>query len=249
MRTISSRDRAQPSLGVVYLCFGEVYLQLTALSISQLRRCGYAGPIRILTNARSFDFRDRSCEVLRVPSVGTGFATRHYKTQINKFAFDTTLLLDADAIPIAAIGHIWRELRFADVCMSLDLHPDIRDLVMKSEKGRERRIPEYSYMNELGLMEHPFYSSGVMLFRRNAATDELFELWHEEWNRFQDEDQLALVRALARTNCRVHTLAPRWNARLSRFGSVEDAQLSGVRILHLRPASEPVPSALLEAYA
>lgn len=249
MRMIVTRGSVSPALGVVYVCFGELYEELTALSIIHLRRYGYRGPVRILTSARNLPSLDPACEVIRVPSVGTGFATRFYKTQIHRYGFNTTLFLDADAIPISAIGSIWRELRFADLCMALDHHPDVRDLLMKSDKGRERRLPEYLHMNDLGLIDHPFHSSGVMLFRRNQAIDRLFETWHEEWSRFRHEDQLALVRAIVRTGSQVHTLAPRWNARLSRFGSVAKAQIAGVRILHLRPEQEAVPDVFLEAYA
>jgi hypothetical protein len=237
------------SLGVVYLCFGKMYREFTALSISQLRRLGYSGPVRVLSDRDSHWFRGNNCEFVRVRSAGEGFATRHYKTQINKYGWETTLFLDADAIPIAPINHIWRELRFADLCLSMDLHPTVEDLVLRSAKGRERRQAEFQCMDDMGLMQNPFFSSGVMLFRRSPAVELLFSLWHDEWNRFQDEDQLALVRALSRVRCRIHTLAPRWNARLSRFESVCDAQLAGVRILHLRPSMEIVPAELLEATA
>jgi hypothetical protein len=244
-----NRRRIEAPLGVIYVCFGAIYKEFTALSIAHLRRLGYAGPIRVVTDGAPFNFLDEGCEILRVAGDADGFASRHYKTQINKFGWETTLFLDADAIPIAPINHIWRELRFADLCMSIDIHPEVQDLVLNSVVGRERREAEYQHMADLGLMHQTFLSSGVMLFRRSPAVEHLFSLWHEEWSRFRHEDQLALVRALARSECRVRTLAPRWNARLSWFRDVEDAQMAGARILHLRPVREPVPAELLEVYA
>jgi hypothetical protein len=100
-------------------------------------------------------------------------------------------------------------------------------------------------MKELGLLNHDFYSSGVMLFRRGPATDRLFAAWHEEWSRFGHEDQLAMARAIARTGFPVHTLAPKWNGRIRVSETVEDAQARGARIVHLRSGNAQLTNALL----
>src|SRR5208282_3479873 len=234
------------SVGVVYIAFGATYRELTVLSILWLRRHGYFGPVRVLTGDQYWPVDALDCEIVRVPNVGDGFATRYYKTRINTYGYDTTLFLDADTLPVSSISKIWRELRFAEICLPMDYYPKVEDLIAKGRIGRERRQLEFRAMSDLGLMRHAFYSSGVMLFRRSAATDQFFTIWHEEWNRFRHEDQLALVRAIARTGLRVHTLAPRWNARLKRSASIEDAQLRGVRIVHLRPGNARLVRALLK---
>jgi hypothetical protein len=241
--------RSGGSTGIIYVSFGESYRDLTTLSICALRRFGYSGPVRILSDNHDWDIGHLDCELLEVPSAGEGFGTRFYKTQVNEYGFDTTLFLDADTLAIAPIGHIWRELRFSEICMSLDIHPDVGHLIKKGRKDRERRRFEYTHMQELGLIDHPFFNSGVMLFRRTAAVDQLFKVWHEEWDGFQGEDQLALVRAMSRTGMYVHTLSSRWNERLRKFGSVDQAQRCGVRILHLRPGSEPLLPTIFAEYA
>jgi glycosyltransferase involved in cell wall biosynthesis len=129
--------------------------------------------------------------------------------------------------------------------MSLDLHPSVAELAARSLLDRERRSAELAHMNELGLLEHPLYNSGIMLFRRTPQVERVFDLWHEEWSRFGHEDQLALVRALARADCPVHTLSSRWNAHQGRYESVESARSAGVRILHLRPRIKAIPDSLL----
>lgn len=229
---MSCARSAPPNLGVVYLSVGEKYKQLTELSISFLRGFGYCGPVRVLTTSNHWKLDHLDCEIIKVPFRGLGFATRHYKTQINQYGFDTTLFLDADTLPIANIRPIWRELRFADIGLSSDLHPQVRDLIKLHYWDRKRCRPEYYYMSDLGLMQHRLFSSGVMLFRRSTATDKLFAAWHEEWERFRQEDQLALVRAIARTKPRVHQLARRWNGWQTSFESITQAQNSGVRIVH-----------------
>ena len=229
---LSGATQAPARLGVIYLCIGRKYQQLAEISISFLRVFGYSGPVRVVTASNNWKLDHLDCEIIKVPFRGLGFATRHYKTQINQYGFDTTLFLDADTLPIANIRPIWRELRFADICLSRDLHPQVRDLVKLHYWDRKRCRPEYYYMGDLGLMQHRLYSSGVMLFHRSLATDKLFEAWHEEWNRFRQEDQLALVRAIARTKPPVHHLTSRWNGWQTWFESVSQAQNSGVRILH-----------------
>jgi hypothetical protein len=217
------------------MSFGEEYNAFTTLSISFLRKVGYSGPIRIVSDSNDWKIDHLDCELLQVPFRGLGFATRYYKTQVNKFGFDTTLFLDADTLPIASIQPIWHELRFADVCMPLDFHRDFQGTLTDVVEGCQSDPREYKLMTSLGLIQRPFYNSDVMLFRRSAATDRLFEAWHEEWNRFRRRDQLALVRAIDRTKSNVHILAPRWNDRVRSLASINRALNSGVRILHLRP--------------
>jgi hypothetical protein len=199
----------RPTLGVLYVCFGETYKKMATLSVSLLRHFGYVGPVRIVTDSSGWIDDSLQCELIKVPFRGLGFATRYYKTQLHHYAFDITLFLDADTVPIAPVDPIWHELRFAELCLPRDIYPYARDLIWAHFYSRERCYPEYAYMKRRKLLEHPLHSSGVMLFRRNQSTDRLFACWHCEWSRFQQEDQLALARAIAHTKTEVHTLAPR----------------------------------------
>ncbi|HWF37505.1 MAG TPA: hypothetical protein VG322_03235 [Candidatus Acidoferrales bacterium] len=242
--------------GVIYVAFGETYRKLAVLSISYLRRYGYSGPVRILTDFSGWDLSCLDCEVLEVPSTGPGFGTRHYKTRLNEYGFDTTLFLDADTVPVSSIDDIWNELRTADVCLSRDRHPDVMDLVSRGgghkstwlpgEPSPDRRHPEYEHMAALGLMRHPLHSSGVMLFRRSAVTDLLFRTWHEEWKRFGHEDQLALVRALSRTGCHIDELPACWNARMKGWNAAKNSWPRHARILHLRPENGGLPESVFD---
>jgi hypothetical protein len=240
------RQGSRSSAGVVYVAFGPKYKELTVLSILWLRRFGYSGPVRVISDDSYWPEDFLGCEIVRVPNLGNGFATRYYKTRINNFGYDRTLFLDADTLPISDITRIWRKLRSAELCMCRDYHPSVSDLVARSTIGQKRRQPEYQTMSDLGLMDHTFYSSGVILFRRSAATDHFFAVWHEEWSHFRDEDQLALVRAIARTGLRVHTLSSRWNARMKGYGTIAKARVRGVHIVHFRRGDAPLVRSLLD---
>jgi len=52
---------------------------------------------------------------------------------------------------------------------------------------------------------------GMFFFRKCDAIRRLFEAWQDEWLRFRDQDQGALLRALAKTPVRVWILGRPWN--------------------------------------
>lgn len=218
-------------LGIVYLAMGEEHMRLTTLSISFLRRFGYSGPIRVVTDAKDWPIADHDFEIVPIGSVGPRCAPRFYKTQINRFGFPATLFLDADMLPIAPVDPIWDDLRLAELCVSLEL-PRVRNFIEYYWQGAEPMRPELTYMIQSGLAEHPFFNSGLILFRQSPVVDQLFEIWHEEWRRFGGRDQCALVRAVARTGITLHTLPICWNCPPRRFQSIEEAQNVGIRILH-----------------
>lgn len=59
-----------------------------------------------------------------------------------------------------------------------------------------------------------YHNAGIFAWRRNEAVKKLFHLWSEEWARFQNWDpQVALLRALARSEALFLTLPYTWNCR------------------------------------
>jgi hypothetical protein len=217
--------------GVLYLALGERYHQETIASVTSLRRYGYRGAIRVVTDDQAWMPPHLECETVRVPVVGDGFATRYYKTQLFRFAYSTTLFLDSDAIPIGDIEPIWQCLGNSDVALAADLRPTIGELIAR-DRGDRRWTEEFDLMIRLGLTAHAFYNSGVMMFRKTSAVQDLFALWHDEWQRFGGRDQMALTRALAVTAARVQALPIIWNVPARDFASIRDAQDAGAKVLH-----------------
>ena len=219
------------SRGVLYLALGSGYRHLTIASISALRRYGYHGPVRVVTDDPSWVPPALNCDVVVVPDVGDGFSTRYYKTQLLEFAYDMTLYLDSDAIPIADIDEVWRCLGDCDIAMAADPRQTVGALVARDGHMAEWR-DEFSLMIRLGLTSRAYFNSGVMAFRRSPATAAIFATWHEEWLRFKRRDQLALVRAVALTDTTVRTLSPTWNCPPGGFASIREARDAGARVLH-----------------
>jgi lipopolysaccharide biosynthesis glycosyltransferase len=54
--------------------------------------------------------------------------------------------------------------------------------------------------------------AGMMFFHRQRCK-QLFELWRQEWLRWQDQDQAALLRAMTKCPMRVWLLGYDWNHR------------------------------------
>lgn len=57
-----------------------------------------------------------------------------------------------------------------------------------------------------------YHNSGMLFWRRNKRVERLFELWSEEWLRFEGwDEQMPLLRAIARSDTLVLTLPYTWN--------------------------------------
>ncbi|OHV35665.1 glycosyltransferase family 2 protein [Pseudofrankia sp. EUN1h] len=244
-RAQNGHGKASVSQGVLYLALGDMYTKLATDSARTLRLHGYDGPVRVVTDAPSHELVDLECETLIVGSLPGGFASRFHKTQLYRWSFQRTLFLDADTIVISPIEEIWELLRGHDMAMAPDMHSSVGDVIAHSVNDPTRRAPEYQLMSDLGLADRRYYNSGVMLFDQNGRTGRMFNHWHQEWNRFGGEDQLALVRAIAATGTRVSPLDSAWNRRPKAFSSVNEARTAGVRILHFLSRQRPL---LNEAY-
>ena len=55
------------------------------------------------------------------------------------------------------------------------------------------------------------FNSGLILWRAGEPTATLFQHWHQQWRRFERQDQLALVRAIASTGIQVAVLPSSYN--------------------------------------
>ncbi len=199
--------------GVVYCITNDhAYLEAALISALALRHLEPELPITILSTHTLLKQLVLIHEQISVRFItpqelpqGNAFVSRYLKTDLVHWSpYAETLFLDADILPRRSLGQLWSYLQDADFAMAADRLPTVAmcDHIASAEK---------TYTLNLVPADATQFNSGVMLWRHNPATQQLFEQWHQEWQVFQKQDQLALVRALHRTQVKVAQLPRSYN--------------------------------------
>jgi len=202
--------------GAIYIATTtRAYLKTALTSALLLRELNPTLPIRMVVEKniiQPFPFDQYGIEIVLVsalPEQAHGYYSREIKTQLNKYSeYDKTIYIDADVIPIKAIpSWIWEEV--GDFKIALDFNDTVGKCNHISRQEREYTIQQYGE-------QAPQFNSGVILWKNNDKTDNLFNLWHNEWSRFNKHDQLALTRALgiSENNMSVSILDKRYHCSL-----------------------------------
>ncbi|WP_017651711.1 glycosyltransferase [Fortiea contorta] len=135
----------------------------------------------------------------------SSFSSREIKTRLSIFSpYKETLFLDADILPLKPIRELWDYLAQGDMAMVLDRAPI---LALCTHISPEEKNYTLEYLPET--TNH--FNSGVIVWRDNIQTRFLFQQWYQEWLRFKKQDQLALVRAIHRTQFSVTKLPNIYN--------------------------------------
>lgn len=103
-----------------------------------------------------------------------------------------------------------------DVAITHSQHQDEDCLWHVARAEREATFAEIGNWRALQLQ------AGVFFFRKNEQTAALFAAWRDEWQRWQDQDQAALLRALHRAPVKLWLLGRPFNGGAvvaHRFGS------------------------------
>lgn len=187
--------------GIIYVVWGERAAKQADRSIASARR--WMPELPVLT------LGDNSCgKVLDClsPFDGKKFLWgRHIPFLYYESPFRLTLYVDADTEFVASpeIGFRWLD----DWDFALAETPD-RSLASKMVEE-----PEMEHSRKfLGTPDILYHNGGAFFWRRCNAVEGFFDLWHEEWLRFQSWDpQVALLRALARSDMVFLTLPHVWN--------------------------------------
>lgn len=160
-----------------------------------------------------------------------GLASRSFKTRLAEVSpFECSLLLDNDAILVRRIDSIWRVLDQNPLAAAVDVHGRVgqaaRFALDAGLIGAEEADVTKDLYGEDGLC----FNTGVLLWRRCLQTDRFFEIWHEEWRRFQGHDKFPFARALARTGLSITVLPRSFNQPVAPDTPEEDMRRA--KILH-----------------
>ena len=200
--------------GAVYVAYGEAARREAVASIASLREHNDL-PVFCISDVK-LDTRLNGA-VIGFPG---GAGARGAKLSAESFVqdWDQFVYIDADT-----------RIR-VDISAGFDILDDGWDIAMtpSANQGDDAfwhvGADEVSAtLQEIGNPEPLQLQCGMMFVQRNRRTEELHEIWREEWQRWHDQDQAAFVRALHRCPVRLWLLGRPWNGGAlikHRFGAI-----------------------------
>lgn len=197
------------SRGVIYSATTNIaYLEAALISAIALRQHEPEIPITLICDQpvlKLLQLDEYQISSRLLETNGHAFSSRDIKTRLNAFSpYQETLFLDADILPIGTISGLWDYVSKGDMAMVVDRLPTVSlcDHVSQEEKSYTLgQVPGNTVQ----------FNSGVMLWRDTQAVQSLFSQWHQEWGLFGKQDQLALVRAIHKTQLSITKLPKTYN--------------------------------------
>jgi hypothetical protein len=224
------------TFGVVYCATNNpLYLKAAITSAIALHKLNRYIPVTIFFDDGfkpglhlTQQLRYYKINLVRITLLGGEYRSREAKTTLSLITpYENTLYLDADVFPVKPIPEICGFLEGHDVAMVRDQKPTL---------GECNHIDpaEIAFtLTREGITPNSIqYNGGVILWRKNAATDLFFEQWHKEWSIFQKHDQAAQIRAIAKTGISIAEMPVEYNTPPFRFG-LKNLEHEGTKLLHL----------------
>lgn len=193
--------QSQSDIGVLYLAYGNEYINKVLNSIRSLRNDGeYSGEILVVSGTSgvqklsSFQ-SDLSISISMIP-VFNDWDVFYLKSNMNLITrFIDTIYMDADTMVLRPISELIDiitkdETSLNTLYMVKDYYSTINDITIGLSISYE---VEYTY--KLIGDSFPNFNTGVLLFNKNR-TKELFDSQSKEWIRFRRCDRCALMRVL-----------------------------------------------------
>ena len=184
---------------MIYVAYGEKARAEAYLSIESLRATNPALPVRVIGEPV------RTAECIPFPREDAG--GRWGKLNADLLSpFEQALYLDADT---RVHGDLSAGFQVLDDGFDLVICPSTKQ--GQSVMGHANAEDRNATFEALGCREILGLQAGVFYFKKGEAVRRLFAAWREEWERFRNQDQPALLRALDRVPVRVHLFGNEWN--------------------------------------
>lgn len=184
--------------GVVYVVYGEAASCAARNSIHSLRSLYPDTPITVIG-----DNAPEGTSLVPFPERDRG--GRWAKVNLDMLSpYDPTLYLDADTRVCRHLDAGWTALGDGWDMVIAPCSNQGRDWLWHVD-GEERTATRDALGQVLALQ------GGMFFFRKNARVHALFEAWRAEWERWQRQDQAALLRALYANPVKIWLLGRPWN--------------------------------------
>jgi len=201
---------AQMSKGVLYVAYGPAARKEARLSAESLSRVHPSWPVCVITEGDDIGW----APTIQWPDLGT--PGRWAKVNLDVLSpWDQTLFLDADTRVYDKLGVGFAYLdRGWDMAIVPSI-PQGGDLLGHCAHAERAQTLQELRIDPLQL------NTGVIWFRKSYRVKLLFRAWRDEWMRWKDKDQGALLRALERRTARIALLGRPYNGGVvvgHRFG-------------------------------
>ena len=204
------------TITAAYVAYGSKAITEAEASIKSLRRHNKDLPISIINDVGT-NLPGTSSIVFADDSRGARWA----KLNIDKLIdADNIIYIDADTRVKQSLQPAIDMLNDYDLIVAASVNQNGRAMSHIGQDEREITLQEIANPFPLQLQ------AGVMLFNRRRCAD-LFEAWREEWTRWREQDQAALLRALYRHPVKTWLLGYDWN---SADGKIIDHQFGRARV-------------------
>lgn len=209
---------ARAATGVLLLCTGQRG-DLLRNCIGSLRNTNPELRFHLLT--------DRPYDVpFQWVKSWTGKASRRIKTQLHKYTpFDVTLFADDDTVfakPVALLELLGE----ADMAFASDVLPTLEQASCMVKWPHHVSTREVEETIACCGKDHPFFNTGVMLWRNDSPTVHgFFDRWWQEWQKYRQCDQFAFVRALKDASVKVKVLPQSYNSGVYDHTCVKNAHI------------------------
>ncbi|MFA5714389.1 MAG: hypothetical protein WC998_01440 [Candidatus Paceibacterota bacterium] len=178
--------------GAVYIAIGEKALEEARMSIETFRKFNN---IKTMIYKGENDFIHNKMQTSRFSKVSL----------MDVIQFDQFVYLDADTRIRGSLQHGFDILDDGwEMAITASDNQDKDWCWHVGEEEREKTMLDYC-------CQPIQLQAGVMFVRKCEATRRLFECWREEWLRWQDQDQAALLRALKRAPVKLWILGKDYN--------------------------------------
>lgn len=138
---------------------------------------------------------------------------RVYKTGMYSLTpFEDTLFLDADTIVKSSPEPGFNLLKCVDLVLAQDVNRNFATNKWPHLNPEEVKITG----EEIGSRHHMYFNSGVIFFTRNERVERMMTAWADEWNRYGQQDQMALLRAIHKNPVRIAPMRAPWNTHHER---------------------------------
>lgn len=187
---VVTQEKVQPSLGIVYVAFGRRAEREVKKSIRSLQNHNDI-PVTVVDQSTFGD-----------PGPGARWAKLNMDRLVD---YERVLYLDADTRVCGDLSVGFELLNDWDLVLTPSKYQDGNLFAhIRGDEEKQETLREIENPSPLQLQ------AGVMFFDRGRCA-RLFEIWREEWQRWRDQDQAALLRALKRSPVRVWLLGRCWN--------------------------------------